>query len=71
MASHERCTHRALGPRPGDEVWWGCRHHKVTLVLKKGERHALIGPNDPGKTTLINQLFDSLTPLDTQAMSVS
>ena len=85
--------------------------NNVTLNLQRGARHALIGPNSAGKTTLINlltgvleptagritlegqditelaphqrvrrgmvrtfqinQLFDTLTPLETLALTVS
>ena len=36
--------------------------HHVNLGIEIGARHALIGPNDAGKTTLINQLAGVLAP---------
>ena len=44
---------------------------EVTLDIRRGARHALIGPNGAGKTTLINQLFGSLTPLQSLALAVA
>jgi branched-chain amino acid transport system ATP-binding protein len=34
----------------------------VTLAIRKGETHALIGPNGTGKTTLVGQLTGELKP---------
>jgi branched-chain amino acid transport system ATP-binding protein len=42
--------------------------NNVTLNLKKGARHALIGPNGSGKTTLINLLTGMLQPTEGRIM---
>ena len=34
----------------------------VSLVVPRGELHAIIGPNGAGKTTLISQLTGQLAP---------
>ena len=43
---------------------------KVTLLVKKGEIHALVGENGAGKSTLVNILYGLLRP-DSGTISVN
>jgi branched-chain amino acid transport system ATP-binding protein len=40
----------------------------ISLKIDKGIRHALIGPNGVGKTTLINLLTRTLQPTNTKIL---